>query len=483
MELGSALRVIAILMVASRCSAADDSIQRKAIEKANEWITLEQSARGGGPPHQQVLNKIEKFLSEHPDEEWVYAAVAHGFNRLDRNLEALALLRKYRTRFAESAALDKTLEFFYFTFGELADLRSLPERFHTSPHYWTTLMRKAAKAGEPEATVIEAARRALDAMNRENDPDGDRHCDLAESLLSMNLAPGLAEEAARQSLKSGEVTRPMDHLLPTLPPETMRMALRMFRYRVYRSTLAWALAAQGRNKEAREELRKAVRMVEDKHLRTARVFYRLAQIHERLNEKDSAVAAYIREIATGGDSGAARKEIARLSPGERFAERINEESALWALADPDNLEVEEMNAKLGRFELKDRDGKAYSVDALKGKIVSLDFWASWCVSCRPSLASSDELQREFPEDVVVVAPAGDSEDTQDKAVKFLAERGYRRFVLLVDDPALRDLPTPWIPVRFAIDRAGRVRVRELGASEQGIATFEEKLRALVRERR
>ena len=470
----------AVLLCGAR-PADENAMEQRAERKADEWITLDQAARGsGGVAREPLLRNIEDFLLGHPDEEWAYAASAIGYNRLDRNSDAMMVIRKYRAKFPESVALDKSLEFFVFNFGDLADLRGLPERFQSNPYYWKTLLRKAKKAGEPDSTLAAAARGALEAMNEDNDPDGHNRAGLGEDLLSMSLDPVLAERAARESLKAGELTRPMDHILPTLPPETMKMALRMFNYSIYRSTLGWALAAQGRYKEARDELRRAAQLVAAKHVRThARAFYRLGQIHERLNEPEAAVEAYINEAATGGDTKAARQALARLLPKGDFWERINEAATAWALADPESREVEQVDERLGRFELKRYDGKPFAMDALKGKIVIVDFWASWCVSCRPSLESSDRLQRQFAEDVVILAPAGDFLDTQVNAAEFLASHGYRRFIHLIDDPAARDLQPPWIPARFVIDRKGRVRFRELGASEHGIATFESQVRALL----
>jgi hypothetical protein len=54
-------------------------------------------------------------------------------------------------------------------------------------------------------------------------------------------------------------------------------------------------------------------------------------------------------------------------------------------------------------------------------------------------------------------------------------------VLLFDDEYKRDLRVPFVPSRFLLDRAGRLRVKEFGAGTAGDVVFEQRLRALVAE--
>ena len=320
-------------------------------------------------------------------------------------------------------------------------------------------------------------------MNETGDADGSSRGALAEQLLASGLDASLAERAARSALRTGETMRPTDHLLMSLPKEVIERSLRMWNYPVYRSSLGWSLATQDRIREALTELRQAAKFVDERHLRAQRVFFRLGQVLERANEPQQALDAYVMEIASGGDTVQARRAIAQLPNTVQAAravlpQRVNDASTMWATADSNRQEVEEVDEALGRFELTSPDGKPFRIDSIKGKAAIIDFWASWCISCRPSMASSERLRHEFPEDLVIIAPAGDPLETQDKAAKFLAGHNYR-FIHLVDDPAQRALPTPWIPARVAIDRAGRVRIKESGATEAGIAQFETKVRAML----
>jgi hypothetical protein len=62
----------------------------------------------------------------------------------------------------------------------------------------------------------------------------------------------------------------------------------------------------------------------------------------------------------------------------------------------------------------------------------------------------------------------------------LKKKGYD-FVLLYDEERRRDLPVPYVPARFLVDKAGLTRVRESGWSGTQEVVFEQKLRNLLAE--
>jgi peroxiredoxin len=130
------------------------------------------------------------------------------------------------------------------------------------------------------------------------------------------------------------------------------------------------------------------------------------------------------------------------------------------------------------------DGKGQlSLEAMRGKVVYLDFWASWCKPCAVSLPALDDLRKEFPaEDFVVFAVNVD----RDPAVarNFLSRRpvGY---------PSLAD-PEGQLPVRFGvetmptsflIDRNGVIRRVHRGFRKSDVPELRAAIQELVRARR
>jgi thiol-disulfide isomerase/thioredoxin len=122
-----------------------------------------------------------------------------------------------------------------------------------------------------------------------------------------------------------------------------------------------------------------------------------------------------------------------------------------------------------------------SLDQHQGKVIYLDFWASWCPPCLTAMPVLDELQREFgPRGFEVVAVNLDRDPEQ--ALRFLASRpvGYASG----SDPA-GELPRRFgvatMPTSFLIDRSGIVRHVHEGFRRSDAARIREQIRALVAE--
>lgn len=76
------------------------------------------------------------------------------------------------------------------------------------------------------------------------------------------------------------------------------------------------------------------------------------------------------------------------------------------------------------FALRTVDGQSYSRNKLHGKIVLLEFWASWCGPCREALPEMFRLHREFPDSRFVMIGVSEDEN-QSKFEDFVAEKGIR----------------------------------------------------------
>ena len=122
--------------------------------------------------------------------------------------------------------------------------------------------------------------------------------------------------------------------------------------------------------------------------------------------------------------------------------------------------------------LKDINGKDFRLSALKGKVVLLEFWATWCPDCREVLPSMQELFTKYTGKGLEVAAV--SIEVKTEAVRpFLVKNGYTFPVLLADRKAddlkktfrANRIPTAWLIDRKGIIRAGYVEYGEKGAPE------------------
>lgn len=118
------------------------------------------------------------------------------------------------------------------------------------------------------------------------------------------------------------------------------------------------------------------------------------------------------------------------------------------------------------------DGRPFSLDSLKGKVVVLDFWASWCVPCRTSFPFLDTLQAKYGSrglGVVGLTLEGDGD-----AVSAFLDQVPVRFPI-ARDPSGRAgeaFEVVAMPTTFLLDRQGRVAARFEGGDKRTHAKIE-----------
>ena len=112
-----------------------------------------------------------------------------------------------------------------------------------------------------------------------------------------------------------------------------------------------------------------------------------------------------------------------------------------------------------------RDGKPLSLSADKGKVVLLDFWASWCVPCRKSFPFLDGLQTRYGKDGLKVVGLTLEED--DDAISGFLDEVPASFTIARDptEAAGEAFGVVAMPTTFLIDREGRVAARFEGGDE------------------
>jgi cytochrome c biogenesis protein CcmG/thiol:disulfide interchange protein DsbE len=98
---------------------------------------------------------------------------------------------------------------------------------------------------------------------------------------------------------------------------------------------------------------------------------------------------------------------------------------------------------------------------LQGKAVILNFWASWCVSCREEAHDLEAFWRRYKQQVIVVGVA--IQDRRDDALQFAKQMG-KTYLLALDESgkATIDYGVYGVPETFLIDKNGVIRHKEAG---------------------
>ena len=109
------------------------------------------------------------------------------------------------------------------------------------------------------------------------------------------------------------------------------------------------------------------------------------------------------------------------------------------------------------FELTSTTGEMVKLSDYRGKVVVLDFWATWCPPCKKAMPHLQEIHEEFAsEDVVVLGVSVDA--NSEKVVQpFVDKHGYSFTMLLNGQRIAPDYKVSGIPATFILDPDGKVR--------------------------
>ncbi|MCK6546946.1 TlpA family protein disulfide reductase [Myxococcota bacterium] len=138
--------------------------------------------------------------------------------------------------------------------------------------------------------------------------------------------------------------------------------------------------------------------------------------------------------------------------------------------------------------LETLDGARVRLADLRGSVVVLDLWATWCVPCWTALAHTAELARQtqgskvrvFAVNTLEGAPSADA--LRARVRTFLASKGLGELPVLldVDDAGFRALKSPGLPSLVLIDREGRLAGYHSGVIEDMVATLSAEIARLSR---
>jgi tetratricopeptide (TPR) repeat protein len=431
----------------------------------------------------KILVEIHDLLNQHLSDIWAYEAAALGYNHLNRNTEALEVLRAYLRRFPNDSTLEERVLSFFGNWGTAEDLESLPESWHDRTDYWQTLLHVYAGVKAPPGKLERAGDEVLKRIPPANDPGGDQRFTIAEMWLANGVDPRAAERVAREAVAISEVGQRPSWQYKN--EQQFRFQNRLLIRNVNRSPLGWALYQEGRYRDALAELQHGVNIVEQDPFPVRGLYYRLGQTLEKLGRPDEAVEAYYKELAWGDLESPTKRALATVynqlhgnSDGMEVAERTRVNELAMQRAQRGSDLVTSVDEDLGRFDLLDENNQPLDLKQYRGNLVIIEFWATWCESCMACMKQTDELQKKYGDKVVVIAPSTDPEETRTKAAPYLKRMNYR-FILVFDDEKRRDIQLPYIPASLLLDQNGRLRFMALGFSSTGNALLEQRLVSLL----
>jgi len=177
--------------------------------------------------------------------------------------------------------------------------------------------------------------------------------------------------------------------------------------------------------------------------------------HDMLQEVATTLAAALHEQPLQAEKGQPPR------PYVELAELVRYEHVQATLDDPQfaaadsKIEADNKRREQADFTLTELGGKTWTLKELRGKVVVLNFWATWCPPCRKEMPDLESLYQQFKDQGLVILAISDED--ADKVKPFIAQQKVTYPILLDPGRKVHELfQIEGIPKTFVYDRTGKL---------------------------
>ncbi|MBK8566263.1 MAG: TlpA family protein disulfide reductase [Saprospiraceae bacterium] len=199
---------------------------------------------------------------------------------------------------------------------------------------------------------------------------------------------------------------------------------------------------------------------------------RYAVFYEKNNSAKETEAVLTKFIAEGKATTKMLEQHKRLflannsleSAYEKYVASLEKEAKAKKRAD---IEAKMLNENAPAFKLRNLKGEAVSLESLRGKVLVLDFWATWCGPCKASFPGMQQAVNKYAgrNDVefLFIDTWERVDDKQKAAGDFIAANSYTFNVLMdLDNAVVTSFGVSGIPTKFVVDGNGKIRFKAVG---------------------
>ena len=326
---------------------------------------------------------------------------------------------------------------------------------------------------------------AMQVLEKIENPSFRHYNQVAYQLIEKNETLEKAVEYARKALemvKNPDISEKPSYMTVKEWSENNK-----FYENIILDTYGYGLVKVGKYQEAAKILEEAYRETRGEN---PEINLHYVEVLGKINNHDKAIEIALESVLNGKDS----PEIVKLMQ-EIYARKINKEISYENLTADQKKKFESMlaetmakkiekiknqlkesrlNAASIDFSLKDINGNSVTLGEMKGKVVVLDFWATWCGPCKSSFPYLQKVFEKYKDNQNVKIFAINSWERQDNysaqvenAKSFLSKNNYT-FPVLIDEKnedqfvVISKYEVEGIPTKFIIDKKGLIAWKNIG---------------------
>ncbi|HAO07511.1 MAG TPA: TlpA family protein disulfide reductase [Chryseobacterium sp.] len=143
--------------------------------------------------------------------------------------------------------------------------------------------------------------------------------------------------------------------------------------------------------------------------------------------------------------------------------------------------TEESSLVTPNFSVKNENGEIIETSQLRGKVVFINFWASWCPPCRAEFPSVQKLYDRYRSNEDMIFLTVNLDDEMILGKKYLQKEKFSIPFLVPNDSIPKELYSGSIPATTVLDKTGKIRMHHSGMADYSKDSFYKEIDGLLKE--